>query len=62
MPFHAMSGYPYKETEHFPDTDTALDYRLTWNDRIETGNEMQSYRFNYRPRQAEPITPAATSH
>jgi len=59
MPFHAMSGYPYKDTEHFPDTDSALNYRLNWNDRFETGKPGQTYRFDYQPRQAEPILPAA---
>ncbi len=59
MPFHAMSGYPYKATEHFPDTDAALDYRLSWNDRFETGKPSQSYRFDYQPRRAEPILPLA---
>jgi tetratricopeptide (TPR) repeat protein len=57
MPFHAMSGYPYSASEHFPDTDSALDYRLTWNDRFETGKPNRSYRFNYQPRQAVPVEP-----
>jgi tetratricopeptide (TPR) repeat protein len=61
MPFHAMSGYPYSEKEHFPDSDPALDYKLRWNDRFETGKPNQSYRFDYQPRQAEPISPATIS-
>jgi Tfp pilus assembly protein PilF len=61
MPFHKMSGYPYKSSEHFPDDNAAIDYRLSWNDRFETGEPVQSYRFDYRPREAEPITPAAVA-
>jgi hypothetical protein len=26
LPFHAMSGYPYKKTEHFPNADYVRDY------------------------------------
>ncbi len=58
MPFHAMSGYPYAASEHFPDDNAALAYRLDWNDRFETGKPDQSYRFDYQPRQEQPITPA----
>jgi len=57
MPFHAMSGYPYSATEHFPASDSALDYQLWWNDRFESGQPSQSYRFNYLRRQAAPISP-----
>ena len=57
MPFHEMSGYPYSSKEHFPDDNSALAYRLIWNDRFETGKPNQVYRFDYQPRKAEPITP-----
>ncbi len=57
MPFHEMSGYPYPSQEHFPDDNAALAYRLDWNDRFETGKPEQSYRFNYQPREAQPLTP-----
>jgi Tfp pilus assembly protein PilF len=59
MPFHEMSGYPYGNKEHFPDGNAALAYRLNWNDRFETGKPNQSYRFDYEPRQEQPITPSA---
>jgi cytochrome c-type biogenesis protein CcmH/NrfG len=59
MPFHEMSGYPYGKQEHFPDDNAALAYRLNWNDRFETGKPNQSYRFDYEPRQQQPLTPSA---
>jgi Tfp pilus assembly protein PilF len=65
MPFHEMSGYPYRANEHFPETDQSLDYQLTWNDRFsenaafESGKTQPSYLFDYRPRTAEPILPPA---
>jgi hypothetical protein len=61
MPFHEMSGYPYASKEHFPNDNASLAYRLNWNDRFETGNPNQSYRFNYQPRQAQPIAPKTTT-
>ena len=33
LPFHAMSGYPYGEDEHFPDDPDSRAYRRTWNTR-----------------------------
>ncbi len=57
MPFHEMSGYPYSSKEHFPDDNPALAYRLNWNDRFETGKPGQTYRFDYQPREAQPLTP-----
>jgi Tfp pilus assembly protein PilF len=57
MPFHEMSGYPYSSKEHFPDDNAALAYRLNWNDRFETGKNDQIYRFDYAPREAQPLTP-----
>ena len=33
LPFHAMSGYPYGECEHYPDDDAHDDYRRKWNTR-----------------------------
>jgi Tfp pilus assembly protein PilF len=57
MPFHGMSGYPYSATEHFPENDPSVAYQLDWNDRFETGDTAQTYRFDYRPRVAAPITP-----
>ncbi|HZD49467.1 MAG TPA: hypothetical protein VE178_12060, partial [Silvibacterium sp.] len=57
MPFHGMSGYPYSSREHFPEDDSALDYQLWWNDRFESGDAVESYRFDYLPRHETPITP-----
>ena len=33
LPFHAMSGYPYPETERFPDTPEHRAWREEWNTR-----------------------------
>ncbi|MSR47992.1 MAG: hypothetical protein EXS13_13190 [Planctomycetes bacterium] len=33
LPFHAMSGYPYRADEHYPDDDPHLDYQFEWNTR-----------------------------
>jgi tetratricopeptide (TPR) repeat protein len=55
LPFHAMSSYPYPESEKFPDDTDALDYQLNWNDRFDSGEPVRSYRFDYRQL---PSTPA----
>lgn len=54
LPFHGMSTYPYPSSEEYPDDDAALDYRLKWNDRFDSGEPVRSYRFNY---QLLPSTP-----
>jgi tetratricopeptide (TPR) repeat protein len=56
MPFHQMSTYPYPGGEHYPDGDAALKYRLNWNDRFESGERSQQFRFNYQPTVSQPIT------
>ncbi len=33
LPFHAMSGYPYAASEHFPDDDAHRKWRREWNTR-----------------------------
>jgi hypothetical protein len=33
LPFHAMSGYPYREDEHFPDDSEHMRWRREWNTR-----------------------------
>jgi len=33
LPFHGMSGYPYGESEHYPDTRAHDEYRRTYNTR-----------------------------
>lgn len=55
MPFHGMSAYPYSSQEHFPDDPATIRYRLDWNDRMESGDRTQSYRFDYQPAMSTPI-------
>ena len=33
LPFHDMNGYPYPETETYPDTEKHRSYRETFNTR-----------------------------
>jgi hypothetical protein len=33
LPFHAMSGYPYRSDEHFPDDEAHQSWRAQWNTR-----------------------------
>jgi tetratricopeptide (TPR) repeat protein len=49
MPFHAMSGYPYKSKEHYPDDAKHIAYQLEWNDRFESGDAAHRYTFRYLP-------------
>jgi len=63
LPFHAMSAYPYPESESYPDGKDALDYQLNWNDRWDSGEPVRSYRFDYRLRPATPqddLAPTST--
>ena len=34
LPFHSMSGYPYRKDEHYPDTPEHRRYRETYNTRV----------------------------
>ena len=34
LPFHAMSGYPYPSSEHYPDSPAHQQYRATYNTRV----------------------------
>ena len=34
LPFHAMTGYPYGLSEHYPDTPEHQRYRATYNTRV----------------------------
>jgi tetratricopeptide (TPR) repeat protein len=54
MPFHAMSGYPYKSNEHYPDDPKHIAYQLEWNDRFESGDAAHSYTFRYQPTPSAP--------
>jgi tetratricopeptide (TPR) repeat protein len=58
LPFHGESRYPYSRREHYPDTNPAVNYRLDWNNRFETGNRKQPFRFNYQPAALTPDTRA----
>ena len=63
LPFHAMSKYPYPEDEKFPDDSDALDYQMNWNTRFDSGDQVHSYRFEYRLSPSSPAddqAPAAT--
>ena len=55
LPFQGMSRYPYPRSEHYPETDDTLKYRLDWNDRFETGDRAQPFQFNYQPSASKPI-------
>ncbi len=59
LPFHAMSAYPYPASEKYPDDDSALAYRLNWNDRFDSGNPVRSYRFDYQDLPSSPQEDAA---
>jgi tetratricopeptide (TPR) repeat protein len=54
LPFHTMSAYPYPANEKFPDDAGALDYQLNWNDRFDSGEQVRSYRFDYRQMPSTP--------
>jgi Tfp pilus assembly protein PilF len=34
LPFHAMTAYPYRAPEHYPDTPAYQQYQLTYNTRV----------------------------
>ena len=54
LPFHAMSTYPYPDSEEFPQDAQSLEYQLNWNDRFDSGEPVGSYRFDYRLRPSTP--------
>ncbi len=54
LPFHAMSAYPYPDSEEYPQDAQSLDYQLNWNDRFDSGEPVRSYRFNYQQHPASP--------
>jgi len=54
LPFHAMSKYPYPANEKFPDDSGALDYQMNWNTRFDSGEQVHSYRFEYRQLPSSP--------
>ena len=36
LPFHAMTAYPYRAPEHYPDTPEYRHYQATYNTRVVT--------------------------
>ena len=34
LPFHGMSGYPYRSDDRYPDTDRTRRYREQYNTRV----------------------------
>jgi len=48
LPFHAMSAYPYPDSEEYPQNAQSLEYQLNWNDRFDSGEPVRSYRFDYK--------------
>jgi Flp pilus assembly protein TadD len=54
LPFHAMTGYPYGTSTHYPDTPQLMEYQLQWNSRMESGIHHGTYHFDYQPRNAMP--------
>ncbi|MES2221255.1 MAG: FG-GAP-like repeat-containing protein [Acidobacteriota bacterium] len=57
MPFHGMKTYPYSKPTAYPMDPAALQYRLQWNDRFNSGDSPQEYLFHYVPSHATPIDP-----
>jgi tetratricopeptide (TPR) repeat protein len=55
LPFHAMSAYPYPDSEEYPQDAQSLEYQLNWNDRFDSGEPVRPYRFDYKQL---PSTPA----
>jgi hypothetical protein len=56
LPFHEESTYPYPVSEHYPKDRKSMHYMLDWNDRFESGNRIQPYKFDYQPVVSEPMT------
>ncbi|MGC1782817.1 MAG: FG-GAP-like repeat-containing protein [Acidobacteriaceae bacterium] len=62
MPFREMTSYPYSSPIAYPMTPATLRYRLQWNDRFNSGQSAQEYRFHYVPALATPIDPLPDSN
>ncbi len=61
MPFHGMKSYPYSKSTAYPMNPSALQYRLQWNDRFNSGDSSQEYLFHYVPVHSTPIDPASAT-
>ncbi len=55
IPFHSMKTYPYSGSQSYPMNPATLQYRLRWNDRFNSGQSPQQYKFNYLPAISFPI-------
>jgi hypothetical protein len=55
LPFHAMSAYPYPDSEEYPQDAQSLEYQLNWNDRFDSGEPVRSYRFDYKQLPSTPV-------
>jgi hypothetical protein len=55
LPFHAMSGYPYKGVETYPQEGPYLEYQIDVNTRQVSGRDSPSYRFDFRREPAGPL-------
>lgn len=60
LPFHGMSAYPYPENETFPEDTDAINYQLNWNDRVDSGEPVRAYRFDYHDLPSTPNEDTAT--
>jgi len=47
LPFHSMGQYPYGPDKKYPIDSLHLHYRLGWNTRSISGQDVRSYRFGY---------------
>jgi tetratricopeptide (TPR) repeat protein len=56
LPFQGMAGYPYPQQDHYPETPATVRYQLNWDTRIESGNRIQPYRFDYKQTKSRPMT------
>jgi tetratricopeptide (TPR) repeat protein len=55
LPFHAMSAYPYLDSEEYPLDAQSLDYQLNWNDRFDSGEPIRLHHFDYRLLPSTPL-------
>jgi tetratricopeptide (TPR) repeat protein len=60
LPFHAMSAYPYPDSEEYPQDAQSLEYQLNWNDRFDSGEPVRSYRFDYQQLPSTPVEDMVT--
>jgi hypothetical protein len=53
LPFHGMSTYPYPASERYPFDNKSVQYELEWNDRFDSGHEVERYGFHYLNKPAQ---------